>query len=67
MEDTGLPVLDCLIHHAAMLGFEGKSYRLKEAATRIALDTADDSQLGCPAWGSLGGVSWGNLKWPSGM
>ncbi len=28
-------ILDRLMHHAAMLEFEGKSYRLKEAATRI--------------------------------
>ncbi len=30
-------ILDRLMHRAAMLEFEGKSYRLKEAASRIAL------------------------------
>lgn len=30
-------ILDRLMHRAAMLEFEGKSYRLKEAATRIAI------------------------------
>ena len=34
-------ILDHLMHRAAMLEFEGKSYRLKEAASRIALNTAD--------------------------
>jgi len=29
-------ILDRLMHRCAMLEFEGKSYRLKEAATRIA-------------------------------
>jgi DNA replication protein DnaC len=36
-------ILDRLMHRAAMLEFEGKSYRLKEAASRIALNTAADS------------------------
>ena len=36
-------ILDRLMHRAAMLEFEGKSYRLKEAASRIALNTADNS------------------------
>jgi len=31
-------ILDRLMHRAAMLEFEGKSYRLKEAASRIALN-----------------------------
>ncbi len=31
-------ILDRLMHRAAMLEFEGKSYRLKEAAARIALN-----------------------------
>jgi DNA replication protein DnaC len=30
------PLLDRLMHHAHMLKFEGKSWRLKEAATRVA-------------------------------
>ena len=30
-------ILDCLMHRCAMLEFEGKSYRLKEAAARIAI------------------------------
>ncbi len=33
-------ILDRLMHRAAMLEFEGKSYRLKEAASRIALQPA---------------------------
>ena len=32
----GTTILDRLMHRAAMLEFEGKSYRLKEAASRIA-------------------------------
>jgi DNA replication protein DnaC len=31
-------ILDRLMHHCEMLEFEGRSYRLKEAATRIALN-----------------------------
>lgn len=31
-------ILDRLMHRCAMLEFEGKSYRLKEAATRIAIN-----------------------------
>ena len=30
------PLLDRLMHHAHLLRFEGKSWRLKEAATRVA-------------------------------
>ena len=30
-------ILDRLMHRCAMLEFEGKSYRLKEAAARIAI------------------------------
>jgi len=30
-------ILDRLMHRCAMLEFEGKSYRLKEAASRIAI------------------------------
>ena len=33
-------ILDRLMHRCAMLEFEGKSYRLKEAAARIALNAA---------------------------
>lgn len=36
-------ILDRLMHRAAMLEFEGKSYRLKEAAARLALNTARSS------------------------
>lgn len=36
-------ILDRLMHRAAMLEFEGKSYRLKEAAARIARDTSHDA------------------------
>lgn len=30
-------ILDRLMHRCAMLVFEGKSYRIKEAAARIAI------------------------------
>jgi DNA replication protein DnaC len=36
-------ILDRLMHRCAMLEFEGKSYRLKEAAARIALTAVDPS------------------------
>ena len=36
-------ILDRLMHRAAMLEFEGKSYRLKEAAARLALNPSRDS------------------------
>lgn len=36
-------ILDRLMHRAAMLEFEGKSYRLKEAAARIASNPAPDA------------------------
>jgi hypothetical protein len=32
-----------MMHRAAMLEFEGKSYRLKEAAARLAVNTSNDS------------------------
>jgi DNA replication protein DnaC len=35
----GTTILDRLMHRALMLEFEGKSYRLKEAAARLALST----------------------------
>jgi DNA replication protein DnaC len=36
-------ILDRLMHHATMLEFEGKSYRLKEAAARIASNPNPDA------------------------
>ena len=36
----GTTILDRLMHRAAMLEFEGKSYRLKEATARITQNTA---------------------------
>lgn len=36
-------ILDRLMHRAAMLEFEGKSYRLREAASRLALSAATHS------------------------
>ena len=30
------PLLDRLVHHGHLLKFEGKSWRLKEAAARVA-------------------------------
>lgn len=41
------------MHRCPMLEFEGKSYRLKEAAARIAV-APESSQSGSPAWGTLG-------------
>ena len=38
----GTTILDRLMHRAVMLEFEGKSYRLKEAAARLALTTDHD-------------------------
>ena len=35
-------ILDRLMHRAAMLEFEGNSYRLKEAASRLAVNTTTD-------------------------
>ena len=35
-------ILDRLLHRAAMLEFEGKSYRLKEAASRIAISNPNN-------------------------
>ena len=34
-------ILDRLMHRSILLEFEGKSYRLKEAAARIARDTSN--------------------------
>ena len=39
----GTTILDRLMHRAAMLEFEGKSYRLKEAASRLAISTSAGS------------------------
>ena len=36
-------ILDRLMHRAAMLEFEGKSYRLKEATSRMASSTANNT------------------------
>ena len=36
-------ILDRLMHRSTLLEFEGKSYRLKEAAARMARDTTNDS------------------------
>lgn len=36
-------ILDRLMHHAAMLRFEGNSYRLRQAASRIALGAAAEA------------------------
>jgi DNA replication protein DnaC len=36
------PLLDRLMHHGHLLKFEGKSWRLKEAAERLAKETATE-------------------------
>ena len=35
------PLIDRLMHHGHLLKFDGKSWRLKEAAARIAKASAD--------------------------
>jgi DNA replication protein DnaC len=37
------PLLDRVMHHGHMLKFEGKSWRLKEAAARLLANRADDA------------------------
>ena len=39
---TGTTILDRLLHRSTLLEFEGRSYRLKEAAARMARDTSND-------------------------
>ncbi|MCY7308611.1 MAG: ATP-binding protein, partial [Rhodoferax sp.] len=39
---TGTTILDRLMHRSTLLEFEGRSYRLKEAAARMARDTSND-------------------------
>jgi hypothetical protein len=58
-------ILDRLMHRCAMLEFEGKSYRLKEAAARLII-TSDPVIIPRPAWSSLTGHKWSSLGWPSG-
>ena len=36
------PLLDRLMHHGHLLKFEGKSWRLKEAAARVAKAVSTD-------------------------
>jgi DNA replication protein DnaC len=36
------PLLDRLMHHGHLLKFEGKSWRLKEAAARVAKAVSPD-------------------------
>lgn len=50
-------ILDSLMHRCVTLEFEGKSFRLKEAAARLAIQ-AEASQSDRAAWG--------NLNWTSG-
>lgn len=38
----GTTILDRLMHRAVMFRFEGRIYRLKEAAARLALNTEHD-------------------------
>jgi DNA replication protein DnaC len=39
----GSTILDRIMHRSSLLEFEGKSYRLKEAAARIAQETSNNS------------------------
>lgn len=57
------------MYRAVMLELEGKSYRLKEATARPALNTAEatDQQYERPARRNLDGHRWGELKWPPGI
>jgi DNA replication protein DnaC len=36
------PIFDRLMHHGHLLKFEGRSYRLKEAASRLAKKSGSD-------------------------
>ena len=36
------PLIDRLMHHGHLLKFDGKSWRLKEAAARVAKASADN-------------------------
>ena len=62
----GCFILDRLMHRCAMLEFEGKSYRLKEAAARIAITPCRHNPGVLPG-GIWGGHGWGKLNWPSGI
>jgi hypothetical protein len=55
-------ILDRLMHHGHLLKFEGKSYRLKEASKRLALEKKKTELP--PVLPTLG---WGIFKWPSGI
>ncbi|WP_418149482.1 IS21-like element helper ATPase IstB [Variovorax paradoxus] len=53
-------ILDRLMHRCAMLEFEGKSYRLKEAAARIAItpESSDHRGQGGAVWVAISGALW---------
>ena len=51
-------ILDRLLHRSVLVDFQGKSYRLKEAASRLAKGSANEKTL--PSCHSL----WGNLTRP---
>jgi hypothetical protein len=46
-------IFDRLMHRCTMLEFEGRSYRLKEAAARLTREAANTPLLKRPAWGNL--------------
>jgi len=63
------PLLDRLLHHGHLLKFEGKSWRLKEAAARLAQQAKSPKPHPVPrtsAGGVCPGHGWGNLRWPPG-
>ena len=57
-------ILDRLMHRCAMLEFEGKSYRLKEAAARLAItsDPAYPPVLPGAVWVAMSGAVWGGHR-----
>lgn len=54
-------------HRSKLLGFEGKSYCLREAASRLSVTEEFDAYSARPAWGNLAAHKWRSLSCPSGM
>lgn len=52
-------ILDRLLHRRVLVEFRGRSYRLKEAASRLVKGNQSEQQSShsCPR-------TWGNLTWP---
>lgn len=50
------------MHRCRMLQFEGRSYRLKEAARKLAVKPASEGQSGRPALGEFGWPKVGEFE-----